>query len=98
LIDQTGVNSSQYPIPNPRDETGLLIAIKQSIKMYTEKTLTRDEMRNVIAGSGTSCLICHTPGGTEEWERSAEGDPTEVCESIYPAYEDGEVSGSWGEC
>lgn len=63
-----------------------------------EGELSRSEMKQIMAGNSTSCLICNTPGGTEEWDRSADGDPTETCESIYPAYEDGEVSGTWGEC
>lgn len=60
--------------------------------------MIRNEMRNVMAGNDSSCLICNTPGGTEEWQRSAEGDPDETCEGIYPAYDEADVSGSWGIC
>ncbi|NBC64647.1 MAG: hypothetical protein GVY07_03135 [Bacteroidetes bacterium] len=60
--------------------------------------LNRVEMKSILAGSDFSCLICHTPGGTEEWKRSPEGDSDDICEGIYPAYDEGDVSGSWGVC
>ncbi len=65
----------------------------------TEGVLNRSAMKRLMAGNGTtSCLHCHTPGGSEEWERAAEGDPDTICEEIYPAYDEEDVSGSWGAC
>jgi|AntRauTorcE11898_2_1112593.scaffolds.fasta_scaffold89754_1 hypothetical protein len=64
--------------------------------MKFAKTLSRDEMKNVMAGGG--CLYCFTPNGSEGWYRSEEpADHSQSCQDIYPAYEDGEVSGGWDE-
>lgn len=64
--------------------------------MSFAKTLSRDEMKNVIAGD-TNCVICWNEGGSGPAEmiyREYGGaDPTDKCRSAGP-YD----SGSWGEC
>lgn len=61
--------------------------------------LTREEMRNVKGGSmpvGGLCLYCWTPGGFESWCRTDTGSNAgSICEGIYPAYDETEVSGNW---
>jgi DnaJ-class molecular chaperone len=68
--------------------------------------LTREEMRNVMAGCGGSgdcasdtCLVCDTPGGQESWYRTDTTiDPNSACDDIYPGYNSGSVSGGYGVC
>lgn len=60
------------------------------------KTLSRDEMKNVMAGSNENCpdgnggcITCFTPDGEECWYRcDNEGDANQICQSIYPAHGD----------
>ena len=67
------------------------------------KTLTRDEMKNVMAGDKEDpqfqnglCLYCWTPGGFESWCRTDTGsNPEGLCEGIYEAYDASEVTGNW---
>lgn len=62
-------------------------------------TLSRDEMKNIMAGGG--CLICTTPNGTEGWYHDDVTDPDNpTCDEIYPAYNPDEASGGYahGPC
>lgn len=68
------------------------------------KELTRDEMKNVMAGFNMACdgkcLHCHTEsGGYESWARSEEPeDGAEAgCEDIYN-YPADEVDGIYNDC
>ncbi len=63
------------------------------------RTLTRAEMKEIIAGYGPGggggggagdgeiCLYCFTPNGTECWYRNPpSSNPNADCQSIYPGY------------
>lgn len=69
--------------------------------MSFTKTLSRDEMKNVMAGfsgdcGGGTCLYCHNPGGGYEgWYRDdTSEDADSECGDIYGS----DAIGSYQEC
>lgn len=72
------------------------------------QTLSRSEMKNIMAGvdpntpcggeGGGLCLVCTTPNGTESWCRSAGGESADIeCQAIYPAH-GSNVTGYYATC
>lgn len=72
---------------------------KLNIMSIKKHTLSRVEMKNVLAGSygggSALCCYCWTPGGFEAWCRSdIWNDCEDICQGIYPAY-GSDVAGNW---
>jgi hypothetical protein len=68
--------------------------------MKLAKTLSRNEMKHIMAGyimaEDGLCLYCWTPGGFGSWCRIDTGSDAEsICEGIYPSYNKSEVEGNW---
>lgn len=75
----------------------ILIVMKKFNFKGSGELLTREQLKNVIGGSGGyggsgGCstgyvLTCTTPNGTEDWCRSEPcGGANQLCQAIYPAY------------